>query len=519
MNMDALQAVFNNREIASSIWIIIVSIIGLLTKSGRQFLKNVLPLFFIRKLVIFYIIFLSFFSLTVVYLNYVGFWELTLLKNTVFWVLFVQIPLFVKTITKAKDGRFFAKLIRDNLAFIVIIEFVLNYWTFNLAVEMIIIPSLCFFGVVYAVAARKEKTIIIKIILEKLFIVFVSIVVIYTIYNLIDHFQEFLSIETLKEFLLPILLLFMNLPVVYGLALYNTYEQVFVVVKGEIEERQKIKWRIFRYAGINLTKITTIRNNLLRTIIISETDQELKQNMAQFKCYLNMRIGDNYMKRSHFYIVSYLLVIIVSLVGIIACNSTVSLKDMLTFNFVLNIALVKQIITYVLSTGIGVSLCFLIYSIGFRKKKYEEISQIKKFVLNDLLFLIKLQKSMMLEFPPIENPQKLLSNYLHIAYEIKSECDKAIASYENLFANWELDALKQLQLYTRSFIFTIGIDGVNNYNSEEFADYYNGKKADSVQSEEINIFVSDVENAIEKYTQQINRCMELFKSCINSEDC
>jgi len=48
-------------------------------------------------------------------------------------------------------------------------------------------------------------------------------------------------------------------------------------------------------------------------------------------------------------------------------------------------------VTYVLSTGLAVSVCFLIYYIRFRKKKYEEISQTKKFALYDLLLFIKYQ--------------------------------------------------------------------------------------------------------------------------------
>lgn len=509
--MDALQNVFNNREIALVGWIIIAIIIGLFKKAGREFLKSVLPIIFSRKFVVFYIIFLSFFFLTVLYLYHASFWDLSLLKDTVFWVIFIFIPLFVNTIENAKDGRFFAKLIKDNLTIIVIIEFILNFWTFNLIIEILIIPIALLLGGIYAIVSRDEETVIVKKFIDGLLSIFGIVVIIFTLYNIIQRPEEILSINTLKEFLLPVLLLFMNLPVVYGLALYSTYEQVFIRIKGEPKEQQKIKRLLFRFSGINLTKVTSLKNNLMLTINISRTAEELKQNLREFEKYLSIRIGDNYMKRSRFYILSCILMIIICLSGIVASNSTVGLKDLVTFNFVLDIAKVKHIVTYVLSTGLAVSVCFLIYFIGFRKRKYEEISQIKKFALYDLLLLIKYQNKMLQDYPPVKDPQKLFAQYIVIMYDINRECDKAIDTYDNLLTNWELETLKRLQTYTSLLISTIGIDDIENYSTEEFVTFFTDKKTTAIQNEKFNSFIADIERNINQYSEQIKLCMEIFK--------
>lgn len=514
--MDALQNVFNNREIALGVWVIIAIVIGLFAKAGRSFLKSVIPIIFSRKFVVFYVVFLSFFSLTVLYLYYSSFWNFSLLKNTIFWVIFVYIPIFSKTIENAKDGRFFVKLIKDNLAIIVIVEFILNFWTFSLVVELVIIPIGLFLGGAYAVASKEEKSVIVKKFIDRLLVVFGFLVIMFTVYNLMQRPGEIFNKDTLKEFLLPILLLFMNLPVVYGLALYNTYEQVFIRVRSKTSEQQKIKRLLFRFAGINLTKITSVKNNLMRTANVSRTAEELKQNLREFEKYLNTRIGDNYMKRPRFYILSCILMIIICLAGIIASNSTVGLKDLLTFNFVLDIAKMKHIVTYVLSTGLAISICFLIYFIGFRKRKYEEISQIKKFALHDLLLFVRHQNRMLKEFPPIEDPQKLFTQYITLVYDIKRECDRAIVTYDNLLSNWELETLKRLQTYTVLLISTIGIDDIDSYSVEEFVTFFNDKKTNAIQNEKINIFTSDIEGDIKKYSEQIKLCMEIFKASIPS---
>lgn len=121
--MGVIQEFFNNREIAIGIWVIIGLAVILPTKPARQFIKTAIPILFCKKFVIFYIVFLSFLGLVLFALNWAGLWDLTLLKDTVFWVLFVEFPLFAKAIEKADGGRFFSKLIRENVAIVVAIEF------------------------------------------------------------------------------------------------------------------------------------------------------------------------------------------------------------------------------------------------------------------------------------------------------------------------------------------------------------------------------------------------------------
>lgn len=70
----------------------------------------------------------------------------------------MELPLFVRTIEKAKDNHFFARLIKENIALIVIIEFILNFWTFELITEIIIVPIAVFIGFLYAISVRGKNT-------------------------------------------------------------------------------------------------------------------------------------------------------------------------------------------------------------------------------------------------------------------------------------------------------------------------------------------------------------------------
>ena len=478
VKMREIQNIFNNREIAIGIWVMLVAIISIFTKPVKKFLKSVFPILFCRKFVVFYIVFLLHLCLVTYFLYAVGFWSVALLKDTIFWVLCVELPLFVKTIEKAKDNHFFVKLIKDNITISVIIEFVFNFWTFNLFTEILIVPISIFIGLLYALAAREKKYFQVKRFFDWLFVIFGVIIIINSCKHLYENPSELFKLSTLQEFLLPAFLLLLNLPVVYG-----------------------------------LSKITAIRNNLQYITEISLTDNDMKENLKKLKNKLSMRVGDNYMKRANYYILWCVIGFLISVLGIVICNSQVSIRDFLKFNFTVDIQRVKEIITYICSAGVAFSVCLFIYSLGFGKKKNEEISQVKKFALHNLLYLIKRQYNMLQEFPPIDEPKELFVKYIAIAYELKAECEKDIVSFENLLSSWEFDAIKQLQTSATNVVFSIGINEaeIGKYTIEQFNAYYLERETSAPQNEKINIFTYDIQKAIENYSKQIKICVEEFK--------
>ena len=511
-----LQEIFNNREIALGAWIILAIFISIFTKPVQQFLKSIIPILFCRKFVIFYIVFLSYFCFVTYLLYIVGFWTIGLLKDTIFWIVFVELPIFVKTIEKAKDNHFFVKLIKDNIAVIVIIEFVLNFWTFSLLAEIIIVPVTVMVGLLCAVASREKKHQGVKRFFDGVLVIFVIVVIINTVIHIFQNPTEILNVDSLKEFLLPILLLVLNLPIVYGLALHATYEQVFIRIKGNTSEKRKMKWSIIRFVGINLSKITAIRNNPHHVTVISLTNDDMKNNLKKLENRLSKKVGDNFMKRAHFYIFWCITGALLCILGLIFCNSQVSFKEIITFNFLFDIPRIKEIATYICSTGLVFSFCLFLYSLGLKKRKNEELSQVKKYSLHSFLYLIKRQYGLIQEFPPIDAPKELFLQYIAIAYEIKSECDKDISLFENLLTSWELDTIKQLQTATNTLVYSVGIDEekIKQYTPDSFNGYFSEKKVSAPQSEKINVFIHDIERGIEKYSEQIKLCFEEFKPYI-----
>lgn len=96
-------------------------------------------------------------------------------------------------------------------------------------------------------------------------------------------------------------------------------------------------------------------------------------------------------------------------------------------------------------------LRYLFSQLASEKKQLEDISQIKKYALYELLSSVKRQESQLIEYPPIDDPSILYVSYVLNAFEVKESCNKVLAAYSNLLTTQERDAVKQLQLYTNSF--------------------------------------------------------------------
>ena len=219
------------------------------------------------------------------------------------------------------------------------------------------------------------------------------------------------------------------------------------------------------------------------------------------------------MKRAKFYVGVCITAAAGSLIGLVLANSQVSIKDIITLNFVLDIPRIKEILTYIFSVSLVFSIALLFYSIGFRKRKNEEITQIKKYAVFEFLFVLKKQKAQLQEYPPIDDPVSLFINYLQIAYELKEACTKALDVYGNLLNNWERESIELLQTSATGLLTNATIGGGNftDFDIDSFCEYYKGKVKAMQHGANFNAFTSMLKSDAEKYTKRIESTYEDFK--------
>lgn len=251
----------STREMAIILLLIAFLIIIFSIKSTRKAVFDVLRGFFAIKLIIPFIGMALYMSLILYLLSFMELFNVNLIKDAIFWFIIGAIPLFLKAndINK-KYKNFFRKNTFECFALPAIFSFLINFYTFNVIIELILIPILIFIMLSIAVSKTNEKykptekffSAILVIIFVCLFLNFIS--------SLSINLNRFLNINTLITFILPAILTITLLPYIYALALYIEYDTFYMRLKLIINDSKTHKYvfkKVFKKYNLHLFGLFT----------------------------------------------------------------------------------------------------------------------------------------------------------------------------------------------------------------------------------------------------------------------
>lgn len=140
--------IFSTREIAAIFWLVVFFIYILINKEIRKSAYRVI-IALRNKYIVLAILFLFVYTSLITYfpLYVCGVWDGSMIKDTCIWFLFTALSLLFN-INKARDFTFFKRIITGNIKVIIIVEFLFNFYTFPLVVELIMLPILTFLTIV-----------------------------------------------------------------------------------------------------------------------------------------------------------------------------------------------------------------------------------------------------------------------------------------------------------------------------------------------------------------------------------
>lgn len=239
--------VFNTREIATAIIIISLFIIYALSKNTKEIMSSfqvVLKSFFNIKIITpIFIMFL--YSLFLVYLlNSLDLWEKHQIKNYIFWLIGIGI------LTHFRQDKYSIKSVfKDTLSLIVIFQFFLTFYTFNLFFELIFIFIMSILAMVKVIIDNdknyKDNKAMEKLI-NSLFLIFGFILISLTIKKYLYNFDEFANSKTLYDFFVPTFLSIMTIPYFYLFFMFVTYESSFIPLSYAVKDKKLLNYAKFK---------------------------------------------------------------------------------------------------------------------------------------------------------------------------------------------------------------------------------------------------------------------------------
>lgn len=281
--------IFNNREIAIAIWLILIFIFMLVKRDIRKSLLNIIRAFFKMK-ILFSIFFMSAYTTGIVIVLYlVKLWNTSLSKDSVIWFCFIGILMSYNSVTSTKNKNFIRKIIINNIKIVMIIEFILNTYTFSLAVELTIIPFVTLIAILEVVAKTDKKYSSVAKLMSGLQIIIGAVILIYAIINVVYDYKNFGSLDTLRKFLLAPLLTISFLPFIYFIVLFATYEILFIRIDLGYEKSKELKnyakKKIIKHCLLSLKKVKKALNTNTCNLMHIRNEEDVDEMIKAYKYY------------------------------------------------------------------------------------------------------------------------------------------------------------------------------------------------------------------------------------------
>lgn len=262
--MKIIFEIFNNREIATAIWICIISILFSFKSEIRNSVLNSLKIFFNWKIQLSILSLIIYSSIIVSLLHLIKFWTFDFLKDSIMWFCFTGIVLGFDALTKSKDEDLFKKIIFNNIKVLIILEFIINTYTFSLIGEIIFLPMITFIAMIEVFSKFNKKYSPIEKLTSYIQIAIGIIILTLSITKIITDFNNFGNLNTLRSFLLPPFLSISILPFIYLLCIISNYEKLFSRLNFSKTKNKKLvnytKKKIFRNCFLSLKKTNKALN-------------------------------------------------------------------------------------------------------------------------------------------------------------------------------------------------------------------------------------------------------------------
>lgn len=255
----------NSREIAALFWLAVVFLVCVFHPKIRPSLLSVARAFFQRQIIIVIGLLVLYVVLLVWGLSSHSLWGWDQLKNTIIWSLAVGFVALFQIPGIAEKPRFFRDWIGDNLRVIILVEFLINFYTLPLLGEFFLLPFVTFVVGMIAVGERDEQYRRVVNLLNTVLALMGLGLLAYTGYMALDDFENFVSMQSLRDLYTPVLLSLLFIPFIFVMHVFMSYDTEFRTIELYIPDeklRRFAKIRALLSFGPSITLLRRWTRNL-----------------------------------------------------------------------------------------------------------------------------------------------------------------------------------------------------------------------------------------------------------------
>jgi len=283
--------IFSTRELATAFWVgailIAVGMAIVTNKKIRQGFIGVLKCFFNRKLRKLWEIYFLYIGIITLMFSRSPIWKNIYLKDIILWTLFSGLTICMNAVAGEADEKYISKVLKDNIRFTVVTEFLLSTFTFSFWVELIIIPITTVIVLFDTVAEHKSDAIAVHKLLQDVMAFAGLCVILQTVRVGILEYRELNVINTLVSFFIPIVYLLLVTPLEYAFELYSKYEMLFIQMHfkepSDKMVQRKRHLKVIKACGLSVRKIILFQKQCIPRMYVSMSDSEFEALISQLE--------------------------------------------------------------------------------------------------------------------------------------------------------------------------------------------------------------------------------------------
>lgn len=283
--------IFSTRELATAFWVgailIAVGMAIVTNKKIRQGFIGVLKCFFNRKLRKLWEIYFLYIGIITLMFSRFPIWKNIYLKDIILWTLFSGLTICMNAVASETDEKYISKVLKDNIRFTVVTEFLLSTFTFSFWVELIIIPITTVIVLFDTVAEHKSDAIAVHKLLQDVMAFAGLCVILQTVRVGILEYRELNVINTLVSFFIPIVYLLLVTPLEYAFELYSKYEMLFIQMHfkepSDKMVRRKRRLKVIKVCGLSVKRIMLFQKQCIPRMYVSMSDSEFEALISQLE--------------------------------------------------------------------------------------------------------------------------------------------------------------------------------------------------------------------------------------------
>lgn len=258
----------NNREIACVVWIAIFFGWCLLKKDVRRSIAEVVKAAIHRKLIACFLAVALYATIMSWSLAGWRLWNFGDLKTVILWTCTAGTGMVIGIATGEPTRHHFRKVALGGIKLGLVLEFVVNLYVFRLAIEIVFVPIAVIFTILSVYTDIKDGHRAVNRLVNGAMTLLGGIMALYAGFRMRSDWAGFARAETLIEFLLPLIMTVLFIPLLYALLIITTYESFFVLLKVYMHDRslrRYTRWEVIRTCGLDYERVNRWRKHYAYT--------------------------------------------------------------------------------------------------------------------------------------------------------------------------------------------------------------------------------------------------------------